>query len=267
MGLSPQLRVEIYELLTAEVRKKLAKTTRETTAMPFHTRLFGTGRMATFSFIQSANTGLGKVFERIAAKIAYAHPRFRLVVREYDGLGKSISTVAQSVIQAILDDLGGKGVGQSAEPKKQANKREEAATILSVARKGGMVPITSPLVDLFTEDQNGTEYCIAMTTAKPNAGEFKAHKRTLLEWIAIRGATKPTVRIQTMVAIPYNPYEGSPYNRWTMQRWFDADNELLVGRHFWDFLGGDGTYEELLEIFERVGRELNEDIQPAIERM
>ena len=41
---------------------------------------------------------------------------------------------------------------------------------------------------------------------------------------------------------------------------FDLKNQILVGKEFWDFLGGEGTYETLLQIFEDVGIELKSEI-------
>ncbi len=40
----------------------------------------------------------------------------------------------------------------------------------------------------------------------------------------------------------------------------DLENELKVAHEFWDFLGGEGTYNDLLDIFERVGIELRPEI-------
>jgi len=40
----------------------------------------------------------------------------------------------------------------------------------------------------------------------------------------------------------------------------DLDNELKVAGEFWDFLGGEGAYLELLVCFERVGIELRPEI-------
>lgn len=40
----------------------------------------------------------------------------------------------------------------------------------------------------------------------------------------------------------------------------DLENELKVANEFWDFLGGVGTYLQLLDIFERVGIELRHEI-------
>jgi type II restriction enzyme len=40
----------------------------------------------------------------------------------------------------------------------------------------------------------------------------------------------------------------------------DLKNELKVAAEFWDFLGGEGTYLDLLDCFERVGIELHSEI-------
>jgi len=40
----------------------------------------------------------------------------------------------------------------------------------------------------------------------------------------------------------------------------DLKNELKVANEFWDFLGGEGIYEDLLKCFERVGIELRNEI-------
>jgi type II restriction enzyme len=40
----------------------------------------------------------------------------------------------------------------------------------------------------------------------------------------------------------------------------DLENELKVADEFWDFLGGQGTYNDLLGCFERVGIELHNEI-------
>ena len=40
----------------------------------------------------------------------------------------------------------------------------------------------------------------------------------------------------------------------------DLENELKVAKEFWEFLGGIGVYEDLLNCFERVGIELRPEI-------
>lgn len=81
-----------------------------------------------------------------------------------------------------------------------------------------------------------------------------------------RGAVNPEVHIRTMLAIPYNPYEPEPYQRWTLQGLFDVQNEILVAEEFWNFLGGESTYDELLMVFEAVGIELRPEIDRRFEQ-
>ena len=107
---------------------------------------------------------------------------------------------------------------------------------------------------------------LSVKTSKPNAGGFKEFKRTLLEWVAVVLADNPQANIKTLVAIPYNPYEPEKYNRWTMRGMLDLDKELVVANEFWDFLGGDNTYNDLLGCFERVGIELRNEIDAYFSR-
>ena len=46
----------------------------------------------------------------------------------------------------------------------------------------------------------------------------------------------------------------------------DLETELKVAEEFWDFLGGQGAYNDLLEIFERIGVELRPEIDDYFTR-
>ncbi|MFC1799288.1 TdeIII family type II restriction endonuclease [Candidatus Eisenbacteria bacterium] len=251
MALSSGQRDEISDLLMHKILGKLESYSPETTHMPFHIRLLGKDRMALFSFVHSINTMLGiSIFEQVAAAIA--RPHFRTVGHQHKGLGDSISSDAQSVIQRTMDDLRATRV----EPDKPA----ETARILAVAQGEKMVTVKRPTVDLFLEDDYSTEYYFDLKTAKPNIDGFVRYKRVLLEWIALRGAEEPTASVRTLLAIPYNPYEPKPYERWTLKGLFDIPNEIMVAAEFWDFLGGEDTYSELLDIFQSVGLKLRPEI-------
>jgi len=45
-----------------------------------------------------------------------------------------------------------------------------------------------------------------------------------------------------------------------MEGMIDLANELKVAEEFWDFLGGQGAYQELLDCFEQAGLELRSEI-------
>ena len=97
-----------------------------------------------------------------------------------------------------------------------------------------------------------SSYLIDIKTAKPNKGGFKEFKRTLLTWVACYAYANPQANIHSLIAIPYNPYEPKPYERWTMAGMLDLDFELKVAKEFWDFIGGVGSYEIILDSFEEV---------------
>lgn len=251
MVLQAHQKSQIEQLLKDQVRRKLSDYSPESTHMPFHTRLLGQDRMALFSFIQSINTTLGtSVFEQVAALAAL--PNFRRVVNQYKDFNNTISENAQSVIQRILDDLRAARI--------TPNKTNEIAQILEAAQTGTIRIVQRPRIDLFLEAEDGTEYYFDLKTAKPNRDNIIGFKRKLLEWVAIRASANKNIKIYTGLAIPYNPYEPQPYDRWTFQGMFDLNHELKVAKEFWDFLGGENTYEELLQIFEKVGVELRPEI-------
>jgi len=100
-----------------------------------------------------------------------------------------------------------------------------------------------------------------ITSAKPNMKEFVALKLKLLRWTALRLSQDKNVKVFTRLAIPYNPYHPEPYERWTLKGLYDLENgEILVGEEFWNFVGSDNIYEELLDIFQKVGEELRDEI-------
>ena len=122
-------------------------------------------------------------------------------------------------------------------------------------------------VDLFVEKVDGIEYYFEIKTAKPNINEFTGIKKQMLDWIAMRGSQNPKVQLKTIVAIPYNPYEPKPYERWTLQGLFDLKSEVLVGAEFWNLLGGKNTYDDLLKVFEETGLELNDEIEKKMKSL
>ena len=81
-----------------------------------------------------------------------------------------------------------------------------------------------------------------------------------MEWTAAVLGSDPKAKINTIIAIPYNPYEPKPYARWTMKGMLDLKEEVKVAHEFWDFVGGQGAYGDLLDCFEQAGIELRPEI-------
>lgn len=246
---------KIENTIKNRLRKKFQTYKPETGNMPFHYRLLGRDRMALFSFIHSLNTTFGtSIFESVAETLASLN--FSCAQKQYV-VGNSISEQAQSEIQRIVNDL---------TTGKNPNKVEEIERIRKVCNKGTMNKLKTVKVDLFVQSPDGTSHLFDLKTAKPNIDNFKDFKRTLLEWVAIFLAQNPNAKVNSYIAIPYNPYEPEPYERWTLRGMLDLDNELKVAEEFWDFLGNDGIYSELLNCFERAGIELRPEIDKYFQK-
>jgi len=249
MPLTKEQIKKVKYTIKESLRKKFQSYNPETKNMPFHYRLLGRDRMALFSFIHSLNTTFGtSIFEPVAETLASIN--FNIAQRQYI-VGDSISEQAQNEIQNIINELS---------TGKNPNKVEEIKRIRRVCNKGKINKLKTVKVDLFVLDKEGTVHLFDLKTAKPNISNFKDFKRTLLEWIAIFLLKNPDAEVQSYIAIPYNPYEPRPYERWTLKGMIDLDNELKVAEEFWDFLGGEGAYSKLLDAFERVGIELRTEI-------
>lgn len=239
----------IIDVIKTCLRNKFRNYKPESNNMPFHFRLLGKDRMVLYSFIQSLNTTFGtSIFEPVA--VALAKNRFQNAQSQYV-LGTTISQDSQNTIQQIMNNL-----TTGATPDKEA----EIKAIRKVCQQGKINQLKTVKVDLFVESKDGEIFLFDLKTAKPNISNFKDFKRTLLEWVAIVLSTNPKTKVNTVVAIPYNPYEPQPYERWTLKGMLDIDNELKVAGEFWDFLGGKGVYNELLDCFERGGIELRPEI-------
>ena len=65
-------------------------------------------------------------------------------------------------------------------------------------------------------------------------------------------------------ALTYNPFgdSKSDFNHSFTLSIFSLDNPyFLIGKDFWDKIGGNGTYEDLMEIFEELGSEYSDEIR------
>jgi len=250
MGLDKEQVEKIKEILRTKLNDKLSKYARETVSMPFLVKLMqDSEKVASYSFIHSLATTLGmSVYEQVSKIVA--EPNFDEVETSYDVEGE-ITNEENSIISKILQEIKNR--------TRKADKEKEIKEILECGNDGGRkIKIRA---DLFLK-KGGEEYYIEIKTAKPNIDVFVKSKQKLLEWVALRKKN-----VHTILAIPYNPYSPEPYSRFTMQGFLDEEEELYVAEKFWELLGGKGTYKEVLEIFDEVGKEFKEKIQGKIKEV
>jgi hypothetical protein len=252
MALSKNQKDKISSLLEKKIEDKLKRYTRETSSMPFLTRLVqDSEKVAAYSFIHSIATTLGMSIYEDVSKII-AEESSKECFTKYD-VGGMLSREQKSTIDEIVRRL--------RNGEKKVDHDQETKQVLNASAKDGKAQKEGRIADFYML-RNGVEYCFEIKTVKPNIDVFTKSKTKLLEWVARR--RKP---IKAFLAFPYNPYHPQPYERFTEQGVLEKRKEFLIGKEYWDFLGGNNTFEQLLELFDLVGKKFKERIQQKIKQV
>lgn len=246
----------VEHVIRTAIRGKLESYNPEPSDKPFQVRLLGQDRMALFSFIHSLNTTFGtSIYEPVAKVIA--DDRFDRV--ELHAKAPNVMSVGvENKIGEIVRRLRAADIS----PVRNEHNRDLRSALSANSDK---VSVNLTEIDVLLQRGNML-YLVDIKTAKPNKSNFENFKRQLLEWMGTFIEYDSTLDVYPIIAIPYNPYEPKPYKRWTMRGMLDLDHELLVAEDFWDFLGGIGAFEELLDCFERVGIQLRDEIDDYFAR-
>jgi Type II restriction endonuclease, TdeIII len=244
-----KVRAEIKGLLLEKLAEKLSKHTPESEYKPFFEAIFNKKQIALASLIQSFYTAFGmSIYEQMA--VAISRGRGNEAERQYKLLGQ-IDRETEALIDKIDTDLrAGKLTGD-------ANKETEL--IRKSIKPGKPERHPDSIVDLYIRMKENKEYYIGITTVKPNKEGFETHKRKLLNWMALRLSQNKHADVHVATVLPYNPFGTEPYKRFGSDTLFD-NSQFLVQEEFWDFIGGKGTFKELIEICKEVGTELREQI-------
>jgi len=244
---------EIKNIITRAIIKKIKEYKLVGEVKPFHEQLFSIQRIRETSFFHSCSTTIGvTLFQNIAYLIAKGNKNFKKVEKQFEVKG-NFSNQAKSVIEDIIFDLSRK---RNDSKKRRPNIKEEIEEVLKSSGTGDK---SSQIADLFIVDSKDNEIYIEIKTTKPNKGEAEKTKRTMLKIVALRNKS-----VTVLVGMAYNPYEPEEF-AWPLPlKYLKLGEDLLVGKQFWDFLGGNGTYEELLTLFEETGVELKAKIEDKI---
>lgn len=240
----------VEEVIKNAIRSKLNAYNPEPAVMPFHTRLLGRDRLALYSFIQSLNTTFGtSIYEPVAKEVAERHfDRVDLQVKSPTSMAINTRNKIDEIVRKLEAGI--------IHPDRDEHANDLRSVLDENAKKA---PVKLTAIDIVLQRDHEL-YLIDIKTVKPNKGDFEKYKRTLLEWAGAFMEEQPHLDIYPTIAIPYNPYAPNPYKRWTMRGMIDIRNELKVADEFWDFLGGQGAYQDLLDCFERVGIDLRDEI-------
>jgi hypothetical protein len=241
-------REKVKDILKTILEKKLSSGGPEKAAMPFFQAIFTESQIATASILQSFYTSFGmSVYEQMAVAIAEGNG-FK-AIRQYHLLGE-IDPATGALIEKLHTKLRG---------GEQADSIEELNLIRQSIKPGKPERHADSVVDVFAQDKAGNEYYFGITTVKPNKEGFETHKRKLLKWMALRLSQNKKSKVNVATVLPYNPSYPEPYSRFGSDTLF-GDGQFLVQEEFWNLIGGEGTFEELVEVCKEVGCELRAKI-------
>lgn len=252
MALSKNQKDRISELLSQKIEGKLKKYGRETTSMPFLARLIQDNeKIAAYSFIHSLATTLGmSIYEDVSLIIA--SETSDECFKSY-GIGGAISRQQKSVINKIITEL--------RNGNRTADIKKEISEVIATPSSGGQFQKSGNIADFYM--RRGNEECyFEIKTVKPNIDVFEKSKTKLLEWVARK--RKP---IKVFLAFPYNPYYPEPYSRFTEVGMMDHPNDFLIGEEYWNLLGGKKAFQELLDVFDKVGKQFKAKLQEKFKQV
>lgn len=195
-------------------------------------------------------TPFGGVWEKlavIAAQQAHGH------CAQGHSISGSVGEERLRRIQEVLNRLEHRQAGE-AKPDWNA----ELAYVLE--GEGEPIPVTV-ICDIFIHNPvTSKRYAFELKAPLPNSDQTKVSKEKMFKLLAM----SPAQVDGAFYALPYNPYgtEKTDY-AWTFpKRWFDMVNDpcVLIGNGFWDFIGGAGTYAQLIQAVNTLGKKYHERI-------
>ena len=238
--------------------KRLSKDIDNGDTNLFFLEMFGKKVMFTSKLITSLQTAFGMSFYEQVSKELGELVGYQ-VENQYKITGH-IHGDAKLYLDKLLEDL-----------KYKPNRATEYQRLheiyeLNKGNLGELAEIPDSTVDVFIKKPDGTEIFIDITTVKPNKKEFRTMKEKILKWYFLRlshGDITPD-KIQTYIAIPYNPESRTDnnYKRWS--NFYDRQ-DLLVGNELWQLVsGGQFSLNDMIDIFREIGDESKEDIEKAL---
>jgi hypothetical protein len=198
---------------------------------------------------RSFSTRLGNLHEKVAAVVA---AEVHAEVRQPHDLSGSIPVLSREFIT--------QRIGQLERREAQPDAPFEREQILS--HFGNQVN-TATRIDLYVRTNGGEDHYFEIKSAKPNKGQCEEMKERLLTALAIRRQDST----RTWWGVPYNPYGRGEYRHTYPLAYFDFAHEVMLGEPFWNFVGGAGTYDELIDVYREVGEDFAERLRELRERL
>lgn len=236
---------KIEQILRSCVTRALERTAKNKSYRPFHETLLTKELVKASSFERSFSTSFGQgPIEEISQIVAIANGYEAIRQKETQA---NLYKGAIDEIERICSSLRG--------GEKAPNWKKEVSKV--TAYKKGDTDVRRVISDLWLK-KGDHEIFISIKTVMPNLDQTEIAKKDMLTL----KAHNPDY--ETCFGLFYNPGgpERKDYN-WTMPfKIFDMHNDsvVLIGKDYWNKLGGENTYKDLLKVFKNVGKDTQKEI-------
>lgn len=256
MSIKSEYRQRIFNEFANCVNNTISRmNSSEQTNRPFHTALLSRNIIYWSGFERSFSTSFGQRTIEELARLAALSGGAEDAKRQKE-TNIEIDMAYDNAIHSHIERLRS---GNRSIPYDWESSLNEIKSITLTGRTKQMRIIS----DLWWK-KDGIDNFVSLKTVKPNIDQTAVAKEDCLHLsIALPNS-------KTYFALPYNPYgnnkEDYAHNPPMGIFDFRHDSAVLIGKEFWDTLGGEGFYEELLDIAEEVGEKTRQDIDAILNR-
>ena len=215
-------------------------------AYPFHRLIFSEEDLVAARTERSIVTNMGQgLYPKIAE--AVSKDRFEDVALERTIEGE-LNDAACNLIEQIVTELRAPRRGNP--DHRIPNRIAELNDIIN--SRGGGISTRSAKADLYIGDFPTGPLFIELKTPRPNLDIASESKRKMLYFLAMMNRQQ-VYGANAFMGLTYNPFvTREAYDHPFTKQIMDLENEVLMGSELWNYIGGQGTYDELLEIIEEI---------------
>ncbi len=253
--MKPSTRQALGKILRKFAFDQLPKLTRWTLddirqAYPFHRLFFPDEAILASRVERSVVTSMGtSLYPKLAEAIA--KDRYESVFLGYTIEG-TINDAAINMIEQIVTEL--RTPPTRRDSNRRPDHRKEMRDILE--SRGGGQSLRAATADLYVEDFEGGPLFVELKSPLPNLDVAAESKRKMLYYLAIKNRQGVTGS-KAFLGLTYNPFvTRSQYRHSFTKQIMDMEEQVLIGDELWDYLGGPGTYLELLDMIDQIRGEL-----------
>lgn len=252
--MQPECAALIESEFRACVQSTIERMENEDTHRPFHAALLSETALFWSRFERSFSTSFGqRVVEQISRAAALSGGAEQSQTQRETRV--SLSLAQLNAIENHISELRNRHSGRV------ANWDDDVKELSSITPSSDRQDLRV-ISDLWW-CKDGVDHFMSIKTVKPNIDQTAEAKRDLLKLKLAYPNSK------VYYGLYYNPYgENKADYAWSPPKRlfnFNTDDSVLIGKEYWDTLGGKGFYEQLLTIASRVGLETKPLIESMVE--